>query len=63
MFGESTLAFWQGRIEILTVAAARHRAHGEHFLAELCEISIRVYHERIEHERRKREIDERAKAI
>jgi hypothetical protein len=53
MFSERTLAFWQGRIEILTVAAARHRAHGEHFLVEQCEISVRVYTRMIERERKK----------
>lgn len=55
MFSERTLAFWQGRIEILTVAAARHRERGELFLAEQCEISIRVYTRMIEQERKKRE--------
>jgi len=55
MFSERTLTFWQGRIEFLTVAAAQHRARGELFLAEQCEISIRVYREAIARELKRRE--------
>lgn len=51
MFSERTLTFWQGRIEILTAAAARHRARGERFLAELCDISAKVYRNMIKQER------------
>jgi hypothetical protein len=51
MFSERTLAFWQGRIEILTVAAARHRERGEQFLAEQCDISAKVYRNMIKQER------------